>query len=138
MMHCQPFQPMQPAVSLVTLVLLFAGATPGMGQRAAPSWSSFASPLLVSAMAPAGLDATGAVPPNLPDTYPGTYRTEGAIVGAILLGILGAVLVDKFCGNDRNGNDEHCSTKTFGGAVLGAGVGFAVGGLVGARFPKGP
>ena len=135
--HRRHFRPTRPSLSLALLILC-AGATPGMAQRASPSWTSFSSPLPVSAVAPAGRDATDAAPPNLPDTYPGTYRTEGAIVGAILLGIVGALLVDKFCGNDRNGSDEHCSTKTLGGAVLGAGIGFTFGGLVGARFPKGP
>jgi hypothetical protein len=133
----QPFQPAHPSVSLVTLVLLCAGATPAMGQRAAPAWVSSSAPQLVSAGAPARPAATGAVPTNLPDTNRGTYRTEGAIVGALLLGIVGAVLVDKFCADDGGGGDEHCTTKTFGGALLGAGVGFTLGGLVGARFPKG-
>ncbi len=109
-----------------------------MAQRASPSWSSFSFPPSVSAVAPPDLGATGAVPTNLPDTYPGTYRTEGAIVGSIVLGIVGALLVDWFCGNDRNGSDEHCTTKTFGGALLGAGIGFTGGGLIGARFHKGP
>jgi hypothetical protein len=138
MRHRKPFQPTHPSVSLGTLVLLCAAATPAMGQRAAPSWVSFSAPHLVSAVAPAGPGATGAAPTNLLDTDRGTYRTEGAIVGALLLGIAGAVLVDKFCADDGGGGDEHCSTKTFGGAVLGAGVGFTLGRLVGARFPKGP
>ncbi|MDX2119512.1 MAG: hypothetical protein SF070_00455 [Gemmatimonadota bacterium] len=57
------------------------------------------------------------------------------MIGGLVLGIAAALLVDGLCGSD--GGEEHCTTKTFGGAALGAGVGFTAGALIGGQFPKG-
>lgn len=91
---------------------------------------------MVTLPAPAFSLAPAPAAPHLPDTYPSTYWKEGGIVGAILLGIAGALLINGLCG-DSDTSEEHCGTRAIGGAALGAGVGFALGSLIGGQFPKG-
>lgn len=56
-------------------------------------------------------------------------------MGGVVLGALGALLIHGLCSDSDNGG-EHCGTKAVGGAVLGAGVGFTLGALIGGQFPK--
>jgi hypothetical protein len=60
-----------------------------------------------------------------------TYWLEGGVGGAIGLGLLTAVLFHGLC------ESQNCTGSTVGGAVLGGGLGFTVGALVGGQFPKG-
>jgi len=63
-----------------------------------------------------------------------SYWAEGGGIGAAALGILGIVVAAGLCSDGESNNS--CFSPAVGGAILGAGVGFTVGALVGARFPK--
>lgn len=119
--------------TLTLLLLLAPGlAASASAQVRAPAWTRAPAVVLPPAFtAPAAPD-----PRPIPDPRGNTYWKEGGVIGAVLLGILGAVLIDRICGD--NSASEHCGTETVGGAVIGAGVGFAVGALIGGQFPKGP
>jgi hypothetical protein len=80
------------------------------------------------------VDAT--LPPLQLDTYPGTCWKEGALIGAIAIGVVGFLIANRICGDSHD--SDHCSTERFGGAAIGTGVGFGLGALVGSRFRKGP
>lgn len=69
---------------------------------------------------------------SIPEPPP-TYVWEGAGIGAVLLGLAGAVLVGGMCGD---GGDGGCGWVAMKGAILVAPVGIVVGGVVGARIPK--
>jgi len=63
-------------------------------------------------------------------TIPRTYWLEGALIGAIGLGILTAVGFYGLC------ESSNCTGALVTGAVGGGAVGFIVGALVGGQFPK--
>ena len=63
-----------------------------------------------------------------------SYWAEGGDIGAAALGILGIVVAAGLCSDGESNNS--CFGPAVEGAILGAGVGFTVGALVGARFPK--
>ena len=67
---------------------------------------------------------------NAPD-----YRWEGVMIGAVTVGIGGALLANGFC--DYGGtHDENCFGRTVVGGAIGATVGAVVGGLIGGLIPK--
>jgi hypothetical protein len=67
-----------------------------------------------------------------PKTPTPDYRWEGAAVGAIGLGLFGAVLGNGIC------EVENCTGATVLFALGGAVVGGVTGGLIGSFIPKGP
>ena len=64
-----------------------------------------------------------------------SYWAEGGAAGAGVLGLLGIVMAGSLCSTSDNTNDS-CVGPIVSFALLGAGVGFTIGALVGARFPK--
>jgi uncharacterized membrane protein YeaQ/YmgE (transglycosylase-associated protein family) len=62
------------------------------------------------------------------------YRWEGVIVGALALGVGGALVANGLCHDD--GSDEHCARSIIGYSLVGAVVGGVTGGLIGAAIPK--
>jgi len=60
------------------------------------------------------------------------YRWEGAGVGAVMLGLIGAMMGDGMCEGD------HCFAPTVAFGLVGALVGGVTGGLVGSLIPKAP
>lgn len=129
---------MTPARRWTCLALLMLGIPAEAHAQARPAPWPGAAPVVLPPNASTGLVThSNRTPTNLPDTYPRTYWKEGGIIGAVVLGLVGAFLVDGICNNSDTG-EEHCGTKAVGGAALGAGVGFAIGSLVGGQFHKGP
>lgn len=59
----------------------------------------------------------------------GSQWKKGAVIGTIVLGVAGAILGNRFC-ESGEGNDA-CTGETVLGGVLGAGVGFGIGGIIG-------
>ena len=114
---------------------LLALPTAGTAQRLTPEWQPLPVATLPSFLLPPAVRTRIEVRPSRPDTYPRTYWKEGGVIGGLVLGIAAALLVDGLCGSD--GGEENCTAKTFGGAALGAGVGFTAGALIGGLFPKG-
>jgi hypothetical protein len=65
-----------------------------------------------------------------------TYWKEGGIIGAVAAGAFMTYFAGGFCAM-ADGN-RSCTGAMIGGALIGSGVGFALGGLIGGAFPKGP
>ena len=74
-----------------------------------------------------------------PEPYP-TYRREGGLLGAILLGIAAAFITYKVCDGDQDGEGieegERCTGETFGLGMAGAVVGFFIGSKIGGGIEK--
>ena len=137
-LRCGPYSVASVCVRLLVLlpVLLLSTPSTALTQRATPVWESAARPNLPG-FEPGRADLVGAtLPPLQLDTYPGTYWREGALIGAIAIGVVGFLIASRICGDSHD--SDHCSTERFGGAAIGTGVGFGLGALVGSRFRKGP
>ena len=66
-----------------------------------------------------------------------TYWAEGGGAGAAVLGILGILFAARACADlDLRGSSDNCVGPMLGSALLGAGLGFTIGALIGARVPK--
>jgi len=63
-----------------------------------------------------------------------SYWAEGGGIGAAVLGVLGIAVAAGLCSDSET--HSSCFGPVVGSALLGAGVGFTVGALVGGRFPK--
>jgi len=59
-----------------------------------------------------------------------THWAEGAIIGGVAVGVLGAMMAEGLCSDNPN---VKCA---IGGAVVGGVIGVVVGGLIGGLFPK--
>jgi hypothetical protein len=68
----------------------------------------------------------GAVRPN--------HWLSGGLIGAALLGVVGVALAAGLC-DDDSGVDS-CAGPIAGTALLGVGLGFTIGALVGGQIPK--
>jgi hypothetical protein len=64
-----------------------------------------------------------------------SYWAEGGGIGAGLIGLLGVLSAASLCSTSDNVQDS-CFGSVVAFGLLGAGVGFTVGAIVGARFPK--
>jgi len=62
-----------------------------------------------------------------------THWLEGGIIGGTAAGLLGAVVGHDLC---PLGDSHNCTGQTIGLGLLGAGVGFITGALIGGLFPK--
>jgi hypothetical protein len=76
-----------------------------------------------------------------PDTVPRqirpTHWKEGGIVGAVALGAFGVWFGNEICQNSDAGSEEGCTARSVvGGAIIGGGLGFIIGALLGGQFPK--
>jgi hypothetical protein len=102
-----------------------------------------AAPLDAQRLAPALLTppATSTPRPSLfpaPTAAP-SYWLEGAVLGGVLTGGLGASLGDAFCrDSDSGGSGRHCLLRALEGFMFGAIPGFTIGGLIGGALPKAP
>jgi hypothetical protein len=66
-----------------------------------------------------------------------THWKEGGLVGALVVGVLGAWFGSEICKVAEDG-DSGCAGLIVGGALGGAGTGFLIGALIGGQFPKHP
>ena len=137
-LRCGPYSVASVCVRLLVLlpVLLLSTPSTALTQRATPVWESAARPNLPDLGPGRAKLGDVTLPPLQLDTYPGTYWKEGALIGAIAIGVAGILIANRICGDSDD--SDHCSTGKFGGAAIGAGVGFGLGALVGSRFRKGP
>ncbi len=71
---------------------------------------------------------------SLPRAVPATYWLKGGVIGAVALGVPGAILAHEFCEYDEIERD--CAVATIGGALITGATGFALGSLIGGLFPK--
>jgi len=60
-----------------------------------------------------------------------TAMLVGAAAGAVLLGIPAAVVIYGMCSDPDSGSTSSCELKAAGGVLLGAGIGWIIGALVG-------
>ena len=76
---------------------------------------------------------------SMPRHRPQTYWLPGAIIGTAVFGLLGASLGAGFCGSDDSAQSGgSCVLAGAEGFLIGAAVGFPLGGLIGGAFPKKP
>jgi hypothetical protein len=67
-----------------------------------------------------------------------THWVEGGIVGAVALGAFGIWFGNEICQKTDAGGEPGCTAKAVvGGGILGGGLGFLIGALIGGQFPKG-
>ena len=79
----------------------------------------------------------GEPPDTVPRQIKPTHWRQGGLVGALLLGGVGAWFANEFCRNfDESGNG--CGGFAIRGALGGGITGFLIGALIGGQFPKHP
>ena len=116
------------------MTLAAVASAPLAGQRLAPSPPRWEPELRWAPELRSSTPATTArLFPEAPD-----YRWEGLVVGGVLVGALGAVLGDGFCGYDEIQPTHSCVWPTLEGFAIGAVVGGVTGGLLGSLMPKAP
>jgi hypothetical protein len=74
---------------------------------------------------------------SVPRPKPRTYWLPGAILGTAVFGLLGASLGAGLCGDaDTQQSTGECVLAGAEGFLIGAAVGFPLGGLIGGAFPR--
>lgn len=73
--------------------------------------------------------------PNQVDVGQSDYRWEGLTIGAIGVGVLGALLANGLC--DEDSGSDSCTGTIIGGAAVGALIGGVVGVFIGSGIQKG-
>jgi hypothetical protein len=74
---------------------------------------------------------------TVPRQIPPTHWKEGGIVGAVALGAFGVWFGNEICQETDAGSEEGCTARSIvGGAILGGGLGFLIGALIGGQIPK--
>jgi hypothetical protein len=116
------------ALGLALVALL--SARPAVGQRLSSALPSLGPSIRVRSSAFSVPESRLRYPPP---ARPRTYWLEGGSVGGIGLGVFGAL--HGLCADSDV--QHNCTGSTLGVGVLGAGVGFTVGALIGGQFRKG-
>jgi hypothetical protein len=102
----------------------------------APLGAQRLAPVVLTSTTIAGSAAPSRIP--VPAAAP-SHWLEGAVIGALITGALGASLAGGLCGDaDSGGSGQNCSLRALGGFVIGAVPGFTIGGIVGGAIPKAP
>ena len=97
-------------------------------QRLTPAFATVPEPWAAARAEKAAVAAFG---------HPDDYRWEGALAGAIGLGLLGGVFAAGFCGyGDGGAPSGGCVLQAVSGLLVGATVGVTVGGIVGSNIKK--
>ncbi len=110
-------------------LLILAGS--GAAQRISPHFSTVHVPYAAEvAISDKPASPVLGVQPRVPRTH----WLEGGLVGGVALGIFGGLVGHALCTNSDV--RQTCTGPTLGSAVLGAGVGFVTGALIGGQFPK--
>jgi hypothetical protein len=116
-------------MSLVLAALLGPSAAPG--QRLS---STFPSPVPTIRAGTTQLSVPRTRLESSPLVLPRTYWLEAGVVGAIGLGVFGALVGHGLCADSDV--QQSCTRATLGVGALGAGVGFTVGALIGGQVRK--
>lgn len=112
----------------IAVALLAAGSGSAGAQRLAPAFAASEFPVVASrSSTDAALARFG---------HPDDHRWEGALVGAIAVGVLGAIVGYGMCHFDNPDPPGGCVLPTFFGLVIGVASGGGAGGLVGGLIPK--
>lgn len=76
--------------------------------------------------------------PQPSDPYP-TYRREGGVLGAIIIGIAAAFIAYKVCDSGEDLDEgERCTGETFGLGIAGVAAGYFLGSMIGGKIEKAP
>jgi hypothetical protein len=82
-------------------------------------------------------DIAHEVADTVPKQIPPTHWVEGGIIGGIALGAFGIWLGHGLCQDTDAGSEPGCTAKAvIGGGIVGGGIGFLLGALIGGQFPK--
>ena len=134
---------------MLRLLLIFS-AFSGLLSRSAWAQSPAVSWLPLSRLSTSSLYSVRPSTPLRPvlvnretaDTVPRqirpTHWVEGGIVGGLALGAFGIWLGNEICQKTDAGGEPGCTARSVvGGAIVGGGIGFLIGALIGGQFPKG-
>jgi hypothetical protein len=66
-----------------------------------------------------------------------TYWKEGGLIGGVVSGVLVGLFAHGMCTYDE-GNTRNCGLALISGVVIGGGMGFSLGALIGGQVPKQP
>ena len=120
--------------TLAALSCLVIAAAPLAAQRARSSLSTW-TPAPSSA---SSIWHDELVPDSVRTAGPSHWLT-GGIVGSLVLGVGGGLTGLALCGLDDSANaTDNCTRATLGLSVVGAGLGFCIGAMIGSLFPKTP
>jgi hypothetical protein len=125
--------------ALCACVLLVGASRSVSGQQLSPSRfpARAASDLTVGLTGDRLYVLTSHAAPLAPlkaDSAHRDYRWEGLIIGALALGVGGALAANGLCHDDSS--DKDCTGSIVGYFLVGATVGGVTGGLIGAAIPK--
>jgi hypothetical protein len=130
-----PVDRLHPVARLIAVLMMLGVVSPAEAQRLAPD--QFVS------WAPAAGSAAAFPAPSTADTTrvrSGDHRVEGAVIGGVLLGALGAVLGHEICQGGAEpaggGGGSSCTGATIGGGLIGAVIGGSIGYFLGKSTPK--
>lgn len=118
---------------VLAVVLLLVTVGSAQAQHRRPVFSSPQLTLPAQRNASAARSEAISLPPA--SAYAPTYWREGAIAGAIAVGISGVAIAGGLCGMGENSSG--CTGQAVAGGIMGAAVGFGLGALIGGQFSKG-
>lgn len=114
-------------------ISLALGARNAHSQRLAPGWQAV-PPATIELVSTSRPWRPSRVRPSIPAGPRRTYALEGAVLGGIAVGFLGAVVGLGFCHFDAP--CRHPFPFVVGGAVLGGAAGAALGARLGGAVPR--
>jgi hypothetical protein len=120
---------------LVTASIALSAVTPARAQRVAAvqfvGWEPAVGP---------GAVLAGSAAADTARVRSGDHRVEGAVIGGVLLGALGALLGNEICQGGAQpaagGGDSSCNGATIGSGLIGAIIGGTIGYFIGKSTPK--
>ena len=124
---------MRRCVSLAVIGLMMVGPRSGHAQRLQTSWQHPTPP---PTLPPSSSDVRLLTWAWAPDSShgPRTHGLDGAVIGGVAIGFLGAITGVGLCHFDAP--CRHPAPFAVGGFVLGALAGAGLGGRIGEQFPK--
>ena len=117
------------------VALVLVGVRPVAAQAPGPIGPTFAAASFTAELAPPAPERDlSALNTELRRATRPNHWLAGGLIGAALLGAGGLALAAGLC-NEDSGTDN-CTGPIIGSALVGAGLGFTIGALIGGQIPK--